>query len=372
MAGESTLTFELKLPSGQRRSYATRARPDKAGYLASLYDNVEALWVRHEVQPTVAARRRAFDADLAQYGLELAADFLPGALRTDLRANWSRLDGLAVVTTESDIPWELVAVEVDDGGGPRPRFLAEKGMTRWLCDGAHPIALTLRRGHRRFLCPNYRNTGYRLPHLELERDFLTDILEADEIIPGNADELGRQLRTRTIDLLHFGGHGDVELRDGILTQRLLLADFDDNNPSEATVYHADRLAEDYARPSAAGSQSGPSGPPDSCPIVVLNACSVGRNARTGVEAFAPALIAGGAGAVLGCLWRIEDDAATDFVRAFYAELRGHRTVAQALAAARATVRGQGNASWLAYTLYTHPLATVDFDTSAADDREDEP
>ncbi|MDV7088624.1 DUF7363 domain-containing protein [Rhodococcus opacus] len=370
--GRSTLTFELKLPNGRRRTYTGRPRPDKAEYLAGLYNRIEALWDRHKSKPSVEVRRRAFDADLAQYGVEMAADFLPSALRSDLRTNWDRLDGLALITTETDIPWEVVAVEADEDSKSGPRFLGEKGMTRWLCEGDHPIALTLRRGHRRFLCPEYRSEKYRLPHLVLERDLLTTGLEADEITPGAADELGRQLHTRDFDLLHFGGHGDIEMRDGVPSQRLLLAEFDEDIPSEAAVYRAGRLTKDYARPHPALPEPAPEIERKTGPVVVLNACRVGRSARTGIEAFAPALLTGGAAIVLGCLWRIEDDAATDFVRTFYDELGKKCTMAEALATARSTVRRRGNASWLAYSLYSHPFATVDFHTDNPQDREDTP
>jgi len=360
VAGESTLTFELRLPHGRRRTYLQSTLPDKAAYLDELYGCVEQLWDRHRHRSTATERHRAFESDLARYGLELGARLLPDALRGDLAAAWQMLTGLTIVTTETDIPWELVCIDVHGG---RRRFLGETGMTRWFCGGTHPTALPLRRGHRRYLCPEYSSPKWQLQHLSDERALLGRTLDADEITPGSADDLGAVLGGRDVDLLHFGGHGDVAVRDGAPQPRLLLRGFSDRTPPDpSAVYSADRVRSDLPRPSPPDPESGSVPRHRPGPLVVLNACRAGRTIRTGTDAFAPSLLSGGAGAVLCCLWQVQDDTAAKFVRTFYSALTHSATVSAALTTARRAARDDGNASWLAYALYAHPFATVDLES----------
>ncbi|NLV80963.1 MAG: CHAT domain-containing protein, partial [Rhodococcus sp.] len=329
-------------------------------YLDELYGCVEQLWDRHRHRSTATERHRAFESDLARYGLELGARLLPDALRGDLAAAWQMLTGLTIVTTETDIPWELVCIDVHGG---RRRFLGETGMTRWFCGGTHPTALPLRRGHRRYLCPEYSSPKWQLQHLSDERALLGGTLDADEITPGSADDLGAVLGGRDVDLLHFGGHGDVAVRDGAPQPRLLLRGFSDRTPPDpSAVYSADRVRSDLPRPSPPDPESGSVPRHRPGPLVVLNACRAGRTIRTGTDAFAPSLLSGGAGAVLCCLWQVQDDTAAKFVRTFYSALTHSATVSAALTTARRAARDDGNASWLAYALYAHPFATVDLES----------
>ncbi|WP_072812916.1 CHAT domain-containing protein [Rhodococcus zopfii] len=348
VAGTATLTFDLSLPDGFHRTYSGLSLVDKRGYLARLYDRLEELWDLHKDAPTHDGRRRAFDTALEHYGSELADDLLPEALRDDLAARWTLLDGLAVVTTETDISWELLTVEVDSGPGPKRLFLGEKGLIRWFCGGVHPGALSPLRDRRWVLCPDDYPIGLQLPHLTSERNYLRTKLGARDIVPGSADVLGNLLFERKVDLLHFGGHGDIDSDNGL--PKLLLSGFTGQLPPDAgSVYPADRLARDYPHPQDRSSPG---------PLVVLNACRAGR-ARTGTDAFAPAFLSGGAGAVLCCLWNVDDESAAEFVHMFYEALRNKETVSEALTIARTAARAMGTPAWLAYTLYAHPFATID-------------
>jgi CHAT domain-containing protein len=205
---------------------------------------------------------------------------------------------------------------------------------------AHPGRLHARPGRIRYLCPDYPSP-LTLPQTAAEAEFLATKLQGSALEPGDAGQVGALLRGGSFDLLHFGGHG--EYADG--GQRLVL--------SPQGEYPATALADDFPRrPPVPGAEPGP--------LVVLNACRLASVPRTGAEAFAPAFLAGGAAAFVGCLWSVGDRPAKGFAEAFYSALRDGEPISAAVRAGRLAARQAGDASWLAYTAYAHPLATVDF------------
>jgi hypothetical protein len=96
------------------------------------------------------------------------------------------------------------------------------------------------------------------------------------------------------------------------------------------------------------------------PLVVLNACQVGRaGARmSSLGGFAQAFLNRGAGAFISGMWSIGDQPASTFMTTLYGELLKGRPMSQAATRAREKARRAGDGTWLAYAVYAHPLATL--------------
>lgn len=96
------------------------------------------------------------------------------------------------------------------------------------------------------------------------------------------------------------------------------------------------------------------------PLVFLNACQVGQGGMslTGIGGWASRFLAAGAGAFIGPLWSVYDKPACDFAKHLYSELIGGKPIGEAVKNARLSIRQDGDPTWLAYTVFAYPLATV--------------
>nr|WP_301952325.1 CHAT domain-containing protein [Rathayibacter sp. VKM Ac-2857] len=193
----------------------------------------------------------------------------------------------------------------------------------------------------RWLIPEYQDP---LPFLTNERAFLEKRMRAQPLAPADHTGLVSELTARGFDLLHFAGHGDVDA-DEPLTQYLLV------DPG-ATVRYADTEVRAGFLPLTPP-------PTRTGPIVMLNACRTGE-LRADHGGFATAFLQGGAEIFVGCRWSVGSRAASSFTSAFYLALRDGATLAQASCRARESARSDDDASWIAYTVYGNPQATVDF------------
>ena len=73
----------------------------------------------------------------------------------------------------------------------------------------------------------------------------------------------------------------------------------------------------------------------------------------------PAGSEAGAGAFIGSLWAVSDGAAREFAEEFYGQLRAGFPLGEAVNRARRVAAAQaGDPTWLAYTVYGNPRATV--------------
>lgn len=96
------------------------------------------------------------------------------------------------------------------------------------------------------------------------------------------------------------------------------------------------------------------------PIIFLNACQTGQEAfaLTGISGWAQRFITRGASAFIGSLWSIDDEAACKFAQPFYGQLLANRPIGEAAKEARAVIRSLNDPTWLSYTLFADPLATL--------------
>ncbi|MFM6005564.1 MAG: CHAT domain-containing protein, partial [Sphaerospermopsis kisseleviana] len=96
------------------------------------------------------------------------------------------------------------------------------------------------------------------------------------------------------------------------------------------------------------------------PGFVFNACHSGRQtwALTGLGGWPNRLISSGAGLFVAPLWKVRDDLALKFAQTFYQELFNGKTVAEAVYSSRLAAKAAGDSTWLAYSVYAHPNATI--------------
>ncbi len=85
---------------------------------------------------------------------------------------------------------------------------------------------------------------------------------------------------------------------------------------------------------------------------------------TELSGWARAFVNAGAGAFVGSLWEVRDGSATQFAQHFYQSLLGGSTLGDAMTAARKAIQtDDADPTWLAYTLYGNPTATLAKETT---------
>jgi len=97
------------------------------------------------------------------------------------------------------------------------------------------------------------------------------------------------------------------------------------------------------------------------PLIFMNACQTSGIASnyTGSASWAESFLEAGAGTFIGTLWEVNDESAKRFAESFYQALSSGATLGKAVKQAREAIReNPDDPSWLAYTLYGNPNATV--------------
>jgi CHAT domain-containing protein len=97
------------------------------------------------------------------------------------------------------------------------------------------------------------------------------------------------------------------------------------------------------------------------PTIFMNACrSAGVNPTyTGLDGWASKFLEAGAAAFVGSLWSVADGTAREFAAEFYRQLQAGFSLGQAMTRARQAAASQpDDPTWLAYTAYGDPRATV--------------
>lgn len=96
------------------------------------------------------------------------------------------------------------------------------------------------------------------------------------------------------------------------------------------------------------------------PLVFLNACQIGRSGMslTDIGGWAKQFLNAGAGAFIGPYWLVNDQPACDFSKQVYSRLCAGIPIGRAIQEARLAIKATGDPTWLAYTVFADPLATV--------------
>ena len=338
-----TYHFELQLPGLQVLKWAETPpfTGDRQQYVEHIYEEIEQRWL------SSATDQENFAAELRAIGGALFDQLIPAGLQPLLWQHRDAITSILVLSEEPFIPWELVHLHAPGKGisGDKLCFLGQRGLVRWLHEAGWPTQqLRLRPGKGRYVVPHYPHPDYALPEAEAEEAFLREELQAKRVAPTAQAVRALLQKPGTLDFLHFAGHGEASHGNSANAQILLEGRREEDN--YLPEYLGATTVEQYA-------QFG-----KNAPLVILNACQVGRAGYqlTGIGGFAQAFLLRGAGAFVGTLWSVGDHPARTFTKTFYQQLRAGATLAEATTAAREQARLAGDATWLAYAVYGHPYA----------------
>ncbi len=309
-----------------------KLRMNPLEYFQHFFQDIEGLRIETANEQAIAARK------LALKGAGLYQDLLPEDLRVLLWSLRDRIRTVQVLSDEPWIPWELLKLQGQENGrvveGP---FMCEAfAMTRWFPGiGRRP---ELRLKQMAVVVP----TDSGLAQAQHERAYLLSLAGAQrqvKEVPATYLEVVDALSLGEYDGWHFTGHGQFAAPDP--------------NRSAIVLEGGQRLcAEDI------------NGVVRNCglarPLVFLNACQTGREALslTGVGGWARRFVEAGAAGFIGSLWSVYDQAACQFAQTFYDHLLAGKTIGQATQEARAATQPLNDPTWLAYTVFADPLATV--------------
>ena len=287
--------------------------------------------------------------DKAKVELHLAAKgsmLFEKLLPTDLQVLlWQLRDRVKVVRVDSEepwIPWELCKLQGrEDGRVVEGPFLCEAfAVTRWLPGIGLKSTLAL------------KNVALVLPHdsglpmATSEGEYVLALANGGrrvERVPATFLELRAALASGKYDGWHFTGHGVFRALDPNRSAMLL------ENREELTPEDLSGVVANLGLAR---------------PLVFLNACQIGRSALslTDIGGWAAQFLRTGAAAFIGAYWSVYDQAAHDFARAFYGHLLAGMPVGTAVREARTAIRPLGDPTWLAYTVFADPMATVNINT----------
>lgn len=317
---------------------------DRQEYVAQLYTEIEELW------DNTAGNMEVFNEELRNFGASLFMRLFPEDLRKVLYQNTTNITSIQVISTEPFIPWELLLVKHPDqhtAWQASDKFLGEMGLTRWLHGWTPTQQLNIRKGKAKYIIPQYENEEYQLPAGPKEASYLKKAFTAKEVVPDTLT-ITKLLRSGDFDLLHFCCHGGADLAN-ITYAKLLLKEVNVNGELKPT-YLTQIAVEECGNISKDGNR----------PLIVVNACETGRlgNGLTGYGGFAKAFLNAGAGAFVGSLWSIEDNAAVSFITTLYDELKTGKTLAEATIAARKRASKEPDSAWISYVVYGHPFAVL--------------
>jgi hypothetical protein len=328
-----------------------RLRGDPEAYRYQLIREIENLAAGKDVDglPLAAGggpaeRAAALTKGIAKIGQRLYTELFPEELRREYCQFREQVRTLQIISDEPWLPWELI--KPYDKGVDDDFLCAQFDCARWVApaprEGEAQVAV------RSLACIVPDDS--KLVAAQTERQRLQVLAKSRGLVdltpaPPTKTAVEALLEGEaTIGLWHFACHGDFdEKAPG--NSPLLLQEQRRLRPNELVGKAVDRLYADR-------------------PLVFLNACRAGEQGvgLTGLGGWARKLVEEcGVGALVAPLWAVNDGLAQQFAQAFYEAVQAPgMTLAQAMGHARAAIRGTGDPTWLAYTLYGHPNARVVF------------
>jgi len=271
---------------------------------------------------------------LADEGAQLWQGIVPEITRRQFWERRDRITQLKVLGDKDPVPWELMYPM--DQGLNAGFLIRQFPVTRDVFDRPG-LARTLDLRPARFVLPPGSP-----PAAHREIDQLSELLDAgpaDLAAVSSFTSLRELVSSGDFGLLHFACHNNFHREDGSMIE---LA----GTPFTVTNLQAARINKTL-RPSA--------------PLVFINACrSAGAAARYNeLAGWAEAFLRAGAGAFVGTLWSVKDRSALRFAQSFYQHLRTGKAIGEATMAARQAIAGdERDPTWLAYTVYADPLASL--------------
>jgi hypothetical protein len=269
-------------------------------------------------------------------GIQLWNQFIPEALQREFWARRDQISQLSIVSAGDPVPWELLYPFAPDRKDDEAGFLVDQfPVARWVFGNGPPSRLQLSRG-------------------DLVLSGLASLASAPEEVQAIAQLLGeKNVPTVTMSelpvllelfargnlgLLHFTCHNSFGVTAN--SSQIMMG----TQPFQPVFLapHRERFRQ----------QS---------PLVFMNACRTDGQAPlyTRLDGWALSFLEAGAGAFVGSLWEVVDSSASLYAQEFYRAALSGETLGEAARKARAAIREEpSDPTWLAYTLYGDPAATL--------------
>jgi hypothetical protein len=330
---EDTYSFQLIGEAWNPVEFTRRLAGDPTQVVGALTEELRAMSANESrfASPALVRNR------IRNLGAQLWADVVPEAIRRQFWAQGNRIRLFTIASDMDTVPWELLyPVDGDNDNGflveqfPVVRRVYGQGRTRVLRldsgaayivpPGSPANAMAEVDGIRGIFPVNVRNRGVHAG--------LAEFIELLDVAPS---------------VLHFACHNTFTEKGG----SIITLEGGPLRPSD--------LAIAVQRKGLAGIS----------PLVFLNACRTAGDIPGLIQlmGWARQFMGAGAGAFIGSLWAVRSSSAKTFAEAFYqAMVRDGIPLGAASLRARQAISGDpGDPTWLAYTVYGNPSASIDHD-----------
>ena len=269
---------------------------------------------------------------LINAGAALWRELVPQALREQFWDRQRRIRQLTILADKDAVPWELLYPR--DPGHDAGFLVEQFPVTRAIFGRRLTRRLTL--WPARFVLPEGS-----LPGAHAEIDAMQRLLDPGQpqgAVISSLTPLQELIRSGDFGLLHFACHNRFDPADG----SSITLDNVQFTPTLLTTASIDRVLAQTA------------------PTIFMNACrSAGVNATYNrLDGWASKFLEAGAAAFIGSLWAVSDGAAREFAQELYSQLQTGSSLGEAVMRARQAARRPDDPTWLAYTIYGEPGATV--------------
>lgn len=272
-------------------------------------------------------------AHLRNLGVNLWADAVPAAIRRQFWTYADRIRSLTVISDTDIVPWELLYPL--DGDNDRGFLVQQFPVVRRVASQRRTRKLPVRSAA--YVVPS-RAPANALAEVDLIRHRLSGRIAESTMVDQLSDLLA--LLETPPGLLHFACHND----------------FADGTGSVVP------MSDGPLRPVDLAAAVQTNGLADAGPLVFFNACRTAGQVPGLLKmmGWAQQFMAAGAGAFLGSLWAVRSRSASEFADAFYESFVSRRLPLgeASMAARQRIITEDGDPTWLAYTVYGNPAATV--------------
>ena len=306
-----------------------RLAGDPTEVVTALVDELRAMAARSSqfTSPKLVRNR------LRNLGVQLWADAVPKAIRDQF---WDMADRIKLFTVASDmdaVPWELLYPE--DGSNDNGFLVEQFPVVRRVYGQGRARQLPL--ASAAYIVPP-GSPDNAMNEVQAVRSQLGASIN-DRGVVQRLDEIIELLESSP-SVLHFACHNQFTDQSGSVI----------------------KLEGGPLRPSDLASAVQKHGLAAASPLVFLNACRTAGETPglTQMMGWAKQFMGAGAGAFLGSLWAVRSSSAQAFADAFYHALITERAPlgAASLQARQTIAEDGGDPTWLAYTVYGNPSATV--------------
>ena len=322
-------SFQLIAETWHQAELTRRLAGDPREVVADLVEELRAMAAGRSPFSTQAGVRNR----IKNLGAQLWADAVPEAIR---RQFWAQADRIKLFTVASDmdtVPWELLYPV--DGANDNGFLVEQFPVVRRVYGQGRARRLPL--ASAAYIVPP-GSPGNALEEVGAVRSRLGAGID-DHGVVQRLDALNELLENPP-SLLHFACHNQ----------------FTDRSGSVIT------LEDGPVRPGDLSVAALSHGLAEASPLVFLNACRTAGEipGLTHMMGWAKYFMNAGAGAFLGSLWAVRSSSARAFSDAFYEALVTQRAPLgdASLQARRAIADDGGDPTWLAYTVYGNPSATI--------------